>query len=78
MENSPKKVEITNEEGSAKKAEEETEKNEEKLDKATGCETEEETTYEERNGPYRLWTEHLEDIGQDQASWSKYTIEGKI
>ena len=38
MENNPKHVESNDEEGSAKKADEETEKNKEKLGKATGCE----------------------------------------
>ena len=68
MGNNPNQVESTNEEGITKKAEEETEKNEEKLAKATCCETEEGATDEERNGPYRLWTERQEGVGQDQAS----------
>ena len=71
MENSPKQVESTNEEGSAKKAEEETEKNEEKLGRATGWETEEETTDGEWGGPYCLWAEHREDMVKDQVSGFK-------
>ena len=58
MENSPNQVERVNEEGRAKKEEAETEKNEEQMDKATGCETEEETTDEERNGQYCPGKEH--------------------
>ena len=68
MESNPKQSESTNWEGNTKKAKEATEQNEEKPDKATDGETEEETTYEEWNGPYRIWAAHREDTGQDQAS----------
>ena len=46
----------------------------EKQDKAIKCETEEETTDEEWNGPYRLWAEQREDTQEEEdAEWEDAT-----